>query len=130
SLAPRPRVQPSGVVTVAGGFEGTRPSAGGAAAAPAGSASGSASDEGALATAVMRQTARTAARRTTMAIGLTGDTVRTVGMESRNLLVPQQSCCAFVTDMRYGSGMLGWTGGTRRRGQRFCTHYVCRAPLE
>jgi hypothetical protein len=34
-----------------------------------------------------RQTARTAARRTTTTIGLTGDTVRTVGFELRSLLV-------------------------------------------
>jgi len=76
-----------------GSAEGTRPSAGGAAAA-AGSASGSASTEGAVVTDMTRQNARTAARRTTTAIGLTGDTVRTVRFKLRNLLVdPPRLLC-------------------------------------
>jgi len=74
------------VLTVTGSLEGTRPSAGGAAAA-AGLASGSAPDAGAKVTDMTRQTARIAARRATTAIGLTGDTVRTVGFELRSLLV-------------------------------------------
>lgn len=86
SLAPRANLQPSGVLTVAGSPEGIRPSDGDSAAA-AGLASGSAPDAGAKATDMRRQTARTAARRTTTAIGLTGDTVRIVGLRLRSLLV-------------------------------------------
>jgi hypothetical protein len=42
-----------------------------------------------------------------MAIGLTGDTVRTVRFQLRNLLVAQQTCCAFVIHMRYERATLG-----------------------
>jgi hypothetical protein len=36
-----------------------------------------------------------------MAIGLTGDTVRTVRFQLRNLLAGQQTRCAIVIDMQY-----------------------------
>jgi len=60
-----------------------------------------------MVTDMTKQNARIAARRTTTAISVTGDTVRTVRFRSRNLLVTRQSCCAFVTVVRYGYGMLG-----------------------
>jgi hypothetical protein len=80
-LAPNVRVQPSGVVTVAGSPDGTRPSAGGTASAGAGSELGSAPAEGAMIAEMTTQTAKTAARRSTTAIGITADTVSTVGFK-------------------------------------------------
>ncbi|BBY41622.1 hypothetical protein MMAN_57560 [Mycobacterium mantenii] len=62
---------------MAGGFEGTAPPAGGAAAAPAGSTSGSALVEGAVGSDMTRHMATSTARRMTTAIGLTHDNVRT-----------------------------------------------------
>src|SRR5262249_25176672 len=85
-FAPSARVQPSGLTTVAGGLEGTRPSADAAASGGGGAASGSAPDEGSPSTDVARQTPRTATLRTTPAIGLTGDTIRTFRLESPSLL--------------------------------------------
>src|ERR1700744_1898291 len=76
SLAPNPIVQPSGVTNVAGGFDGRLDPAGGAPAGGAGAESGSAPDAGAPATDSTRQTPSTAVRRSTFAIGLMGDTVR------------------------------------------------------
>src|SRR6516164_144231 len=76
SFAPRLRVHPSGVSRVTGSAEGTCPSAGGAGAAPTGSASGSALFGGAVVNDMTRQTATTAARRTTTAIGVTRVNIR------------------------------------------------------
>jgi hypothetical protein len=81
SLAPSLRVQPSGVVTVAGSPDGTSPSTGSAASGGAGSESGSAPAEGAMVAEMTTQTATTAARRSTTAIGITADTVSTVGFK-------------------------------------------------
>jgi hypothetical protein len=69
-----------------GSADGTCPSTGGAAAAPAGSASGSARVEGAVATNMSRHITTTAARRTTTVIGLTRDTLGAIRIESRNSL--------------------------------------------
>src|SRR5882757_8997125 len=73
SFAPRARIQPSGVVTLDGVPGGTAPSAGGDAPG-GGSASGCAPAEGAIIDTT-RDTARTAARRTTAEIGITAYTV-------------------------------------------------------
>ena len=83
SLAPRVRIQPSGVLTVAGSPEGTRPSAGGTASEATGAGLGSAAVKGAVVNDMTRQTARTAARRTTTVIGITPDTVSTGRFELR-----------------------------------------------
>src|SRR5262249_49697329 len=87
SFAPRAKIQPSGVLRVAGSAEGTCPSSGGDAAAAAGSASESATVGGAMVTDMTKQTARTATRRTTTAICLTRDTVYRVMFELRNWLL-------------------------------------------
>src|SRR4029077_3057177 len=83
SLAPSIRVQPSGVLTVAGSTDGSRPAAGGAAPGGAGSESVSAPAEGAMVAEMTTQTAKTAARQSTAAIGITADTVSTVGVNQR-----------------------------------------------
>ncbi|BCO58693.1 hypothetical protein MINTM008_41140 [Mycobacterium intracellulare] len=71
---------------IAGGFEGTAAPAGGAASGGAGPSWGSESAEGAAITDIARHTAIAMARRTTMATGLTGETVRRVAFGARNLL--------------------------------------------
>lgn len=86
SRAPSPKVQPSGVLMVTGGFEGTAPPPGAAASGGAGPNWGSESAEGAAMTEMARQTAIATARRTTLATGLTGETVRRVQFSARNLL--------------------------------------------
>ena len=76
SLPPRARVQPSGVVSLAGVPGGKAPSAG-ATAPDAGWASGSAPAEGTVVDTT-RHTVITAARRTTAEIGFTGYTLCTL----------------------------------------------------
>lgn len=97
SFAPNPRVQPSGVLRIAGGFEGTVAPAGGAASGGAGPNWGSEADEGAVITAVARQTAIATTRRTTTATGLTVETVSRVRFGARNLLASKPNSL-FVRD--------------------------------
>ena len=66
---------------MAGSPDGTRPSAGGAASGAAGTASGSALAEGATVAEMTTQTAKTTARRRTLALGITTDTVSAVGLK-------------------------------------------------
>jgi hypothetical protein len=116
SLAPRPRVQPSGVLRTTGGFDATDPSSD-AVGAAAGSVSGSAPAVGAMSPDMTRHTT-TRARRTTTAIGLTGNTVRTGRYEPGNLLSGQPellcvcNCYAIWTKGKIANSRL--FGRTRR----------------
>ena len=79
-----------------------------------------------MVTDMTKQNARIAARRTTTAIGVTGDTVRTVRFRSRNLPVDPPKLLRVRNRCAIWVRNAGGTGGARRVDRKFCNSLRCQ----